>query len=157
MTKFLKYISRHIPETICLSITFILLLSYSICAVVLETRAKNSIKNPLKNVEEANLADIEADETDNTQETENEQYESKAVSSITANSIESVDKTAGILQAEEQSEPDTETAVSYCIIGNGKKYHTTTCSYIKENSQCTAITPEKALQNGYEPCSRCIK
>ncbi|MBE6681052.1 MAG: hypothetical protein E7600_02035 [Ruminococcaceae bacterium] len=157
MTKFLKYISLHIPETICLFITFIMLLAYSICAVVLETKAKNSINNPLENIETANFAEIETDVTDSNEKNEEEQYEPKAVSSITVNNAESVDKTSEILQTEEKSESNTEAAASYCIIGNGKKYHKTTCSYIKEDSKCTPITPEEALKDGYEPCSRCIK
>lgn len=45
----------------------------------------------------------------------------------------------------------------YCIIGNGKKYHTYTCSYIKDESKCKPVSQEEIENEKYEPCSRCIK
>lgn len=46
---------------------------------------------------------------------------------------------------------DTKTEIVY-ITNTGSKYHRAGCSYLKSKK---AITKEKAISQGYSPCSRC--
>lgn len=39
---------------------------------------------------------------------------------------------------------------------SGKKYHLATCSYLKNKNNLSELDINKAIEKGYEPCSRCF-
>lgn len=41
------------------------------------------------------------------------------------------------------------------VTPNGAKYHRESCSSLKNSAEVTAMTPEEAESEGYEPCMRC--
>lgn len=147
MNKMLKYVSAHIPEMVCISVSVMLMVAFSVCAEMLENRADTLISNPLDEVEAAveKAADVSPDVI--------------GISDKEQDDLQTVEAFAQIEEHETvQNDEGTDSGYeTYCIIGNGKKYHLTNCSYIKADSKCSEITLEEAQKKGYEPCSRCIK
>lgn len=54
-----------------------------------------------------------------------------------------------------QIDTRTESTVTVYITPTGTKYHTSSCSYLSDNK--TSVSLSKAKEQGYLPCSRCIK
>lgn len=66
--------------------------------------------------------------------------------------------TEGVDGTVQNSDVSEETGEEYFYVTkSGKKYHISSCTYIKDISACSKVSKEDILQKGYEPCKRCIK
>ena len=57
--------------------------------------------------------------------------------------------------SDKASDKTDESADTVYITASGTKYHILSCSYLTENK--TSVSLSKAKEQGYTPCSRCIK
>ncbi|MGN1419850.1 MAG: zinc-ribbon domain-containing protein [Acutalibacteraceae bacterium] len=48
-----------------------------------------------------------------------------------------------------------ESSQTVYVTASGTKYHKAGCSYIKNSSTASAVSKDKAVEQGYTPCSRC--
>ncbi len=123
-------------------------------------------------IDEDTTSDINAEETvtESSDEYKNEPLDSDANGNDTASTFENVGSSDTTVKNDEVltvpiedvagETPETEQVTSdnttYYVTKSGKKYHVKSCSYLKDLSKCTEISPTEAATLGYEPCKRCI-